>query len=43
MHRGIEELYFERFGKTVPDTVMSSQYRARLEQQKKVARRQVWE
>jgi hypothetical protein len=35
MHRGIEELYFKRFGKTVPDTVMSIEDRARLDQQKK--------
>jgi hypothetical protein len=35
----IEELYFKRFGKIAPDTVMSIEDRARLEQQKKEARR----
>ena len=35
----IEELYLKRFGKSVPDTVMSMEERARLEQQKKDARR----
>jgi len=37
--RFIEELYLERFGKTAPDTVMSIEERARLELQKKQARR----
>ena len=37
--RIIEELYLERFGKTAPDTVMSIEERARLELQKKQARR----
>jgi hypothetical protein len=35
----IEELYFKRFGKTAPDRVVSIEERARLEQQKKDARR----
>lgn len=35
----IEELYFKRFGKTAPDAVMSIEERARLDQQKKEARR----
>lgn len=35
----IEELYLKRFGKTVPDIVMSIEERVRLEQQKKEARR----
>lgn len=35
----IEELYFKRFGKTAPDRVLSIEERARLEQQKKEARR----
>jgi hypothetical protein len=35
----IEELYLKRFGKTAPDTVVSIEERARLEQQKKEARR----
>ena len=33
----IEELYFERFGKTAPDTGMSIEDRARLEQEKKAS------
>ena len=35
----IEELYLKRFGKTTPDKVISVEERARLEQQKKEARR----
>jgi hypothetical protein len=35
----IEEIYFKRFGKTAPDRVVSLEERARLEQQKKDARR----
>lgn len=35
----IERLYLKRFGKTVPDTVMSIEDRVRLEQRKKEARR----
>lgn len=35
----IEELYFKRFGKTTPDTVMSIEERVRLHQQKKEAKR----
>jgi hypothetical protein len=35
----IEELYLKRFGKTAPDTVVSIEERARLDQQKKEARR----
>ena len=35
----IEEIYFKRFGKTAPDAVMSIEDRARLEQQRKEARR----
>jgi hypothetical protein len=35
----IEELYFKRFGKTAPDAVVSIEECARLEQQKKEARR----
>ena len=35
----IEELYLKRFGKTVPDIVMSIEERHRLEQQKREARR----
>jgi len=35
----IEELYFKRFGKTAPDAVVSIEERARIEQQKKEARR----
>jgi hypothetical protein len=34
----IEELYFERFGKTAPDAVMSIKERARIEQRKKACR-----
>lgn len=41
--RFIEEFNFKQFGKTAPDTVMSSEGRARLEQQKKETRRHVWE
>jgi len=37
--RFIEELYFKRFGRAVPDMVISIEERARLEQQKKEARR----
>jgi hypothetical protein len=37
--RFIEELYMKRFGKTAPDTVVSIEERARLEQQKVEARR----
>ena len=37
--RFIEQLYFKRFGKTAPDTVMSIEQRVELEQQKKAARR----
>ena len=33
----IEEFYFKRFGKTVPDAVVSIEERARIEQQKKEA------
>lgn len=35
----IEELYFKRFGKLAPDTLLSIEDRLRLEQQKKEARR----
>jgi hypothetical protein len=35
----IEELYLERFGKTAPDELMSSEERAHLEHQRKEARR----
>ena len=35
----IEEIYFKRFGKTAPDVVTSIEERARIEQQKKDARR----
>jgi len=35
----IEELYFDRFGKTAPDTVVSIEERVRIEQKKKQARR----
>jgi hypothetical protein len=35
----IEELYFDRFGKTAPDTVVSIEDRVRIEQKKKQARR----
>jgi hypothetical protein len=35
----IEELYFDRFGKTAPDTVVSVEERVRIEQKKKQARR----
>ena len=35
----IEELYFKRFGKTAPDAVVSIEECARLEHQKKEARR----
>jgi hypothetical protein len=35
----IEELYFERFGKTAPEAVLSLEDRARLDRQKKEARR----
>ena len=35
----IEEFYFKRFGKTAPDAVVSIEERARIEQQKKEARR----
>jgi hypothetical protein len=35
----IEELYLKHFGKTAPETVMSMEERARLEHQKKEARR----
>jgi hypothetical protein len=38
----IEKLYFKRFGKTAPNTVMSIEDRARLEQQKKEAHRHAW-
>lgn len=37
--RFIEELYLKRFGKTVPDAVMSIEARVRLERQKEEARR----
>ena len=37
--RFIEELYLERFGKTVPEIVMSIEERVHLELQKKEARR----
>jgi hypothetical protein len=37
----IEELYFDRFGKTAPDTVVSIEDRVRIEQKKKQARRAV--
>jgi hypothetical protein len=39
MPQFVEELYFKRFGKTVPDAVMSIEERAHIEQQKKEARR----
>jgi hypothetical protein len=39
MPQFVEELYYERFGKTAPDVVMSIEERARIEQQKKEARR----
>jgi hypothetical protein len=35
----IEELYFKRFGKTAPDTVLSIEERCRREAAKKEARR----
>ncbi|MBI4455945.1 MAG: hypothetical protein HY644_08605 [Acidobacteria bacterium] len=35
----IEDLYFKRFGKTVPDSVMSINERVRFEYEKKQARR----
>lgn len=35
----IEELYFKRFGKSTPDVAISIEQRARLEEQKKEARR----
>jgi hypothetical protein len=35
----IEQLYFERFGKTTPDNVASIEERCRLEAAKKVGRR----
>jgi len=35
----IEELYLKRFGKTAPDAVISIEERARLEHEKKEARR----
>ena len=35
----IEALYFKRFGKTAPDTVMSIEERVRLDHEKKEARR----
>ncbi|NLH74817.1 MAG: hypothetical protein GX456_17345 [Verrucomicrobia bacterium] len=35
----IEKLYFRRFGRYAPETVMSIEHRARLRQQKKLARR----
>jgi len=35
----IEELYFKRFGKTAPDTVLSVEERCRLEAAKKKSRR----
>ncbi len=35
----IEELYLKRFGKTAPDAVLSIEERARLEHEKKEARR----
>ena len=37
--RFIEELYIERFGKTAPEIVISIEERARLELQKREARR----
>jgi len=37
--RFIEELYFKRFEKTAPDAVMSIEERARLDHEKKEARR----
>ena len=37
--RFIEDLYFERFGKTAPDVVLSIGERARRDEQKKEARR----
>jgi hypothetical protein len=35
----IEQLYFKRFGKTAPDTVLSVEERCRLEEAKKESRR----
>ena len=35
----IEEIYLKRFGKTAPDAVISIEERARLEHEKKEARR----
>ena len=37
--RFIEELYFKRFGRPAPETVISIEERARILQQKKEARR----
>jgi hypothetical protein len=36
----IEQLYFKRFGKRCPDIVVSIEERARLEMEKKAARRE---
>lgn len=40
LHDFIEALYEKRFGKTRPDVVLSMEDRARLEAQKKAARRE---
>ena len=37
--RFIEDLYLERFGRTAPETVISIEERAHIEEQKKTARR----
>lgn len=37
----VDELYFKRFSKLAPDTVLSIEDRVRLEHQKKEARRAV--
>jgi len=39
MSQFIEDLYFKRFGKTAPDTVVSIEERVRIEHEKKEARR----
>jgi hypothetical protein len=36
----IEELYQERFGKSRPDVLLTIEQRARIEEQKKTARRE---
>jgi hypothetical protein len=40
LHAFVEELYFKRFGKERPDVVRTIEERAKIEEQKKAAKRE---